>query len=245
MKQLTQEFVDQCSVESGYRLRGEAMTRIEVFVSAAFAFAITMLVISIDQIPNSVPALIEVSKQIPAFVLSAVQLMWIWQTHALWSKRFGLEDGLTIFISSALVIIVLIFIYPLKMMFSGLFAWLTDGFLPSQFTLSNYEELRYLFVYFALVFSVISLIFLWMHQHALNLKDALLLSREESFQLQTYIYIRWSLVVVGVLALIAPLLAADKWLPFTGFVYALIGLCYYFIETRREKTWNSLQQAKS
>jgi uncharacterized membrane protein len=34
-------------------MRGENMTRIETFVDAAFAFAFTMLVISIDEIPRS------------------------------------------------------------------------------------------------------------------------------------------------------------------------------------------------
>ena len=78
MQQLTDEFLNQCPSENGFRLRGEAMTRIEVFVDAAFAFAATMLVISIDQIPDSMTSLIEVSKQIPGFILSIAQLIAIW-----------------------------------------------------------------------------------------------------------------------------------------------------------------------
>ena len=35
----------------GFRLRGIAMTRLETFIDAAFAFAITMLVIAAQQIP--------------------------------------------------------------------------------------------------------------------------------------------------------------------------------------------------
>lgn len=48
------------------------MTRIETFVDAAFAFAFTMLVISIDEIPSSPVELFELSKDIPAFILSAL-----------------------------------------------------------------------------------------------------------------------------------------------------------------------------
>ena len=51
MIQLTREFVDRCPVENDFRLRGLEMTRIEVFVDAAFAFAVTLLVISFDAIP--------------------------------------------------------------------------------------------------------------------------------------------------------------------------------------------------
>ena len=43
----TEESLAQLPVKNGFRLRGEAMTRIEVFSDAAFAFAITMLVISL------------------------------------------------------------------------------------------------------------------------------------------------------------------------------------------------------
>ena len=40
MTPLKQEFVDNCPIERGFRLRGMDMTRIEVFVDAAFAFAL-------------------------------------------------------------------------------------------------------------------------------------------------------------------------------------------------------------
>ena len=39
MTPLTQEFVDGCPKEGVFRMRGLEMTRIEVFVDAAFAFA--------------------------------------------------------------------------------------------------------------------------------------------------------------------------------------------------------------
>ena len=70
MEPLTQEFIDSCQKEQGRILRGNNMTRIETFVDAAFAFAFTMLVISIDEIPSSPLELFELSKYIPAFILS-------------------------------------------------------------------------------------------------------------------------------------------------------------------------------
>jgi|TARA_B100000809_G_scaffold203015_1_gene203974 uncharacterized membrane protein len=53
MDQLSQSFLDSCRQDAGRTMRGENMTRIETFVDAAFAFAFTMLVISIDEIPRS------------------------------------------------------------------------------------------------------------------------------------------------------------------------------------------------
>ena len=39
-------------VEAGVRLRGEQVTRLETFVDAAFAFAMTLLVVSFDAMPD-------------------------------------------------------------------------------------------------------------------------------------------------------------------------------------------------
>ena len=239
MQPLSQDFINNCSVEAGYRNRGAAMTRIEVFVDAAFAFAITMLVISIDQIPNSVPALIEVSKQIPAFAVSALHLVHIWQTHSVWSKRFGLEDNRTVLISAILVILILIYLYPLKMMYSAFFAWITSGYLPGELVLRGFDELRYLFAFGAVGFTTISLIFVWMYQHALNLKLPLRLSKEEVYLATTYIYVRWAIVATGVIALVAPFSVPDGWVPFTGFVYAIIFVAQPLIEYRRKAHWQA------
>ena len=56
----------------GFRLRGIAMTRLETFIDAAFAFAITMLVIASQQIPDDIETLLAAFKNVPAFVTSTL-----------------------------------------------------------------------------------------------------------------------------------------------------------------------------
>ena len=92
------------------------MTRIETFVDTAFAFVFTMLVISIDEIPNSPPELFELSKDIPAFVCSALSPGTVWSAHAKWSRTFGLQDSITVYLSLALVVLMLVFVYLIKLM---------------------------------------------------------------------------------------------------------------------------------
>jgi len=237
MKQLTRKFVESCATEGGFYLRGEQMTRIEVFVDAAFAFAVTMLVISIDAIPTSVPELIAASKQIPAFIVCVAQLIWIWHSHAVWSNRFGLEDGIAILLSSVLLIIVLIYIYPLKMMFGGFFMWISNGYLPSDFDLTGIDELRFLFVYFGIGFIAISVTFVLMQWHALRHQKELLLIPKEIHKTITQIQIRWALAGVALLAVVLALLTPDPYVPYTGFTYMLIGLMYPLIEQRRQLIW--------
>ncbi|XOV77877.1 MAG: TMEM175 family protein [Aestuariibacter sp.] len=74
------------------RLRGETMNRIETFVAAAFAFAVTMLVISVDSIPGTFSELQQAAMDIPAFAASFAIITWIWFEHATWCRKFGLEQ---------------------------------------------------------------------------------------------------------------------------------------------------------
>lgn len=240
MQALTVEFLAQCPIENNFRMRGVEMTRIEVFVDAAFAFAVTMLVISIDQIPTSVPELLEISKLIPGFILSVMQIIFIWHAHNLWSRKYGMDDGMTVVLSATLVVVVLVFIYPLKMMFQGLFAWLTDGYLPSEFTLDNFDELRLLFQYFAAGFFMIGLIFLCLYAHAIKSHEKLKLSFHELFDTKTELLLRVDIMVVCIIAFILPQLVPDQMVPFTGFTYALLGPTSYFIYKKRDQTRRSL-----
>src|ERR1700726_4337666 len=111
----------------GFRLRGIAMTRLETFIDAAFAFAITMLVIATQQIPDDIETLLAAFKNVPAFVTSIIVLGIFWRGHWLWSRRYGLEDGVSIFISWAMIVTMLILIYPLKSIFGAMWDLLSNG----------------------------------------------------------------------------------------------------------------------
>src|SRR6478609_12183734 len=110
------------------------MTRLETFIDAAFAFAVTMLVISNGQVPNDIPALLEAFKNVPAFVASIAVLSIFWRGHWLWSRRFGLEDGASILISWTMLVTILIFIYPLKAIFGSMWYLLSDGQVGQRFS---------------------------------------------------------------------------------------------------------------
>src|SRR6185503_8727825 len=95
----------------GFRLRGIEMTRLETFIDAAFAFAISMLVIAAQQIPDNIQALLAAFKNVPTFVCCIAVLGIFWRGHWLWSRRYGLEDIASILISWAMVVTVLILMY--------------------------------------------------------------------------------------------------------------------------------------
>ena len=178
-----------------------------------------------------------VTKDIPAFAVSVFQLMWIWHTHSVWSKRFGLEDAWSVFLSVLLIILVLVYIYPLKIMFSGMFAWLSQGFLPSAFELESYTDLRIMFIYFSIGFMAIFMLYALMYRHAKKLAKELLLNDFELHTTTTQFRISQWLVGVGLVAAILAAVLPAQMVVFSGFAFALTGLVYYIIERDQANRW--------
>src|SRR5258707_1556601 len=144
------ENLDSLPRLKGFRLRGMEMTRLETFIDAAFAFAISMLVIAAQQIQDNIQALLAAFKNVPTFVCSIAVLGIFWRGHWLWSRRYGLEDGVSIFISWAMIVTILILIYPLKAIFGAMWFFISGGQVCQPFSLHTTEsEARTSFVIYA------------------------------------------------------------------------------------------------
>jgi hypothetical protein len=215
--------VDQCPVEGGFRLRGMDITRVEVFVDAAFAFAVTLLVVSVDAIPRNFGEMVGALKGLPAFAAAVAQLAWIWHAHCTWSRRFGLEDAVTVLLSTTLLIVVLTWIYPLRVMAQGMFSWFTGDWLPASFELASIAELKAMFVILGLGFFFLCGLFTLLYGWALRRAAELRLDAAERFEALT-VGITWlGSGVCGLLTALAALSLPLQWVPFSGFAFAFIG----------------------
>src|SRR5438045_7245762 len=164
----------------GFRLRGMQMTRLETFIDAAFAFAISMLVIAAQQIPDNIQALLAAFKNVPTFVCSIAVLGIFWRGHWLWSRRYGLEDGASSLISWALVVTILIFIYPLKAIFGAMWYFLSNGQVGQPLSLHTTEaQARAIFAIYALGLITISAEILLLYLRAWQLREPLRLNARE------------------------------------------------------------------
>src|SRR5881227_1482375 len=157
----------------GFRLRGMEMTRLETFIDAAFAFAISMLVIAAQQIPDNIQALLAAFKNVPTFVCSIAVLGIFWRGHWLWSRRYGLEDGVSILISWAMIVTILIYIYPLKAIFSSMWFLLSGGRVGHVLGAHSEWQIRALFAVFALGFTAIALEMVLLNFRAWQLREPL------------------------------------------------------------------------
>ena len=172
----------------GFENRGKEMTRLESFVDAAFAFAVTLLVIGGgDNIPANYDEFLVAMRQVPAFALCFASLAFFWYAHHLWSRRFGLDDPMSTFLSLMLIFVVLIFVYPLKAIYSGAFNFVPGIDSRSIFVLQSVEDFSGLLVVFGLAFSSLSGIIAALNWHALRLSEEIGLSTIETFDLRSII----------------------------------------------------------
>ena len=217
-------------------MRGLEMTRLEVFIDAAFAFAVTMLVISFDSIPRSYDEVILAIKNIPAFIVAVTQLVWIWNTHNVWSRRFGLDTGYTIVISTALLIVVLIYIYPMRIMAGGMFAWFTNDYLPSHFKSITLDELRDMFIFLGVGFIALSLVFVQMYRYAARLKIELLLNEHELFESRTLVVMWYGAAGAGLISVILAVTLPEVLVPYSITAFLLVVVWFPLVRSWRGKT---------
>lgn len=231
-----------------FRERGHQVTRLESFVDAAFAFSLTMLVILFNELPDTVAELREVLRRVPTFVFCFVLIALFWGAHNRWSRRFGLDDGRSIVLSLALVLVVMIYVYPLRMVVSSAMAMFTGAWVKSELGIDPVHwnaDLQTAFMVYAVGFGLLSWIVCELNRHALRRADALGLSVAERYETGTEIGLHWILTGTAVLSLLlsglalawpgenAPGLIAA--LPV--WVYAGLGAAMPLYAKRRNRSW--------
>jgi uncharacterized membrane protein len=214
------ENLDSLPRLKGFRLRGMEMTRLETFIDAAFAFAISMLVIAAQQIPDNIQTLLAAFKNVPTFVCSIAVLGIFWRGHWLWSRRYGLEDGASILISWAMIVTILIFIYPLKAIFGSMWYLLSGGQVGQRLSLHTTEsQARAIFAIYALGLIAISAEILLLNFRAWQLRESLRLNERETLVTRGELS-GWSIPVsVGIVSLIFALTLPAEQIQWSGWIY--------------------------
>src|SRR5215813_10895042 len=94
--------------EEHFRWRGREITRLEGFTDAVFAFAVTLLVVSLE-VPKTFTELVTAMKGFVAFAICFAILVQVWYEHYIFSRRYGLQTLYTVFLNSVLIFVVLFF----------------------------------------------------------------------------------------------------------------------------------------
>lgn len=222
MPEINEDALRDLPVKEGFRLRGTDMTRTETFTDAAFAFALTLLVVSIDSIPSTYEELWFAVQGIPAFGLSCALLFLFWYGHWNWSRRYGLEDFSSIVLSYVLVFVVLCYVYPMKYVTSIFVAWITDRRLEIGANINSIEELFGIFTIYSIGFTALCAVVLLLYLRAWAMRADLRLDIVERHVTRSEIGSWTILASVGALAILMGLFAPRHPLTVPGWTYMLL-----------------------
>jgi uncharacterized membrane protein len=229
--------MSEIHTKDGFRNRGAEMTRLETFVDAAFAFAVTLLVVGGgDNVPANYDEFVFAMLQVPAFALCFANIAFFWYAHYTWSRRFGLEDLPSTVLSLMLIFVVLIFVYPLKAIYAGAFNFIPGFDSRYVFSYSSVEDFAGVLVIFGLAFSSLSAIIVLLNWRAVRVADSIGLSETERFDAITTIHL-WMVCAVLPLGsvLIAMVASDERWVIGASVYYLVFGVVMPIVKVRRQR----------
>ena len=193
-----------------FRWRGHEVSRIEGLSDAVFAFAITLLVVSLE-VPKTFAELAETMHGFGAFLISFVLLFFVWFSQYKFFRRYGLRDTITVVLNAALLFVVLFYVYPLKFLFAFLVDRFTGGHgevrLPNGNVvpmIDNNEQMASLMTIYNLGYLAVFGLFVLLFWHAYRKREALELNELEEFDTRESILesaLNCSIAIVSLLVL--------------------------------------------
>ncbi len=219
-------------------MRGHEVKRIETFSDAVFAFAVTLLIVSLE-VPKTFEQLLVSIRGFVPFGICFTFLLLIWHEQHVFFRRYGLDDTRTIVLNSALMFVVLLYVYPLKFLFSLAFSGAIYGSGRSPFSIND-SQVPQLMVIYGVGYIVIYTLFLLLYVHALRKKRVLQLTVVECFDTRTKIYAQAVLISIGVGSIIIALVLPQGMAALAGMFYMLIGPAFWIYYSCRAKYRKSL-----
>lgn len=218
---------NKTSGEAGFHWRGAEVTRLEGFTDAVFAFAVTLLVVSLE-VPKTFPELMIAMRGFLAFGVCFALLANVWYQHYRYFRRYGLENPWVVFLNCTLLFFVLFYVYPLKFVFTEMF----DGAPLSA------AETRSLFTIWSLGYAAVFTVFTLLYLHAWRIRAQLELTALEALRTRVSLADHLAMVVVALLSTLLSLAMPDRYIGSVGYVYIIVP--FYFtiahaITGRRER----------
>jgi uncharacterized membrane protein len=210
--------------EKNFRWRAGEITRLEGFTDAVFAFAVTLLVVSLE-VPKTYSELVLAMKGFIAFAICFAILVWIWREHYIFSRRYGLQTGYTVFLNSVLLFVALFYVYPLKFVFTVLVGTFWGAALPVKLEeMINIHQTGNLMMIYSLGFTAVFGVFALLYAYAYRKRADLDLNEYETLVTRKSLVDHIAMAALGVLIAIIAKLLPPNLAGGAGYLYALIGV---------------------
>jgi uncharacterized membrane protein len=204
--------------DRAFRWRGGEISRLEGLSDAVFAFAVTLLVVSLE-VPETFDELLRVLRGFFAFAVCFAILFWVWYDHYRFFRRYGLEDGFTTTLTGLLLFIVLFYVYPMKFLFSTLFDQLFGVALANAI---EPRQVPLLMLVYGAGFIAVQLVFILLYVHAYQLADRLELDTYERLTTRSELQGFAVNVAIGLASITIVLVGGPDAAFWSGMTYMLI-----------------------
>ena len=225
--------------DADFRWRGGDVSRIEALSDAVFAIAIALLVVSLE-VPRTFEELMGIMHGFVAFAVTLTAIVAIWYVHYIYFRRFGFEDGITIMLNTALLFVVLFYIYPLKFLATLLITYLllNRGLgldVVVDISMQNAQWPTLMIVYSS-GFVAVFLIFMLLYLHAWRRREALELNEIEQVLTRGSIFGYGIMVAIGLASILIAAIAGPHGSLWAGLIYWLTGplSAIYGVRIRRK-----------
>jgi len=223
--------------EKHFRWRGGEITRVEAFTDAVFAFAVTLLIVSLE-VPRTFSQLELTMRGFVPFAICFGLLAHIWHLHYIYSRRYGLQTYYTVFLNLVLLFVVLFYVYPLKFMFTLTLGQVFGANVQSASPPIELHQVPMLVITFSLGYTAVFTLFALLYQYAFSKRRELALDEYETLRTRNDMITHAVVAVIGVIVAVTAALLPERMAVFSVFllclsvVYAMIAKPIY---RRQEK----------
>lgn len=207
----------------GHR-HGFSLHRLEAFSDAVFAFAVTLLVVSLE-VPHSAQELFHAMRGFLAFGICFGFLVMVWWDHHSFFRDYPLTDGRTLVLNMVLLFVVLLYVYPMKFLFTTL----VDGMIFGRPVegIQSIGEVKTLMVVYGLGFLAVNGVLALMHLHAWRRRAGLRLAPFQQARLRGRIRAHAGTCAVAGLSILIARFTSDRG-SLAGWTYFLLAPLHTF-----------------